>query len=167
MYHFIYKAVKFVEKRLKWPGHFCRNTCGFGKVVAFELSREVKNSPKQEPGEGYAKYQARLLQEQFRQFKSVISSVGNNFIIEYAKYVRKLPSLRDAIVKWSPRKLNEKKKYQETFLRENWKKLPEMRKNEDSFLSCKTCSLQFADKQALFPVKSAFLKVKALNKLAS
>ena len=141
----------------------CPNTCGFAKTVAFELTQEVKKSLKQEPDEGYANYQTKLLREQFRQFKGVFSGAGNNFDIEYSKFVTKLPTLRDAIVKWNPRKFEEKKKYLKTFSRENWEKLLDTRKNEHSLVNCKSCCLRFADIQALFPVKSVLLKVKALN----
>ena len=103
----------------------CPNTCGFSKTVAFELTQEGKKSLKQEPDESYAKYQTKLLQQQFRQFKSVFSGTGNNFDTEYSKYVKKLPSLKDAIIKWNTIKLEEKKKHLKTFSRENWEKLSE------------------------------------------
>ena len=41
-------------------------------------------------------------------------------------------------------------------------KLSEPRKREHTFANCKSCSLRYADVQAIFPVRSAVLKGKAL-----
>ena len=140
----------------------CPNTCGFGKIVALELARGIKDCVAREAGESNIKYKARLLQEQHEQFKTIFSSIGQSFHIDFTKYAKKLPSLKEAINKWNPRKSEEKKKYLATFSRANWEKLPEARKQEHSLANCKSCSLRFADIQALFPVKSAVLKGKAL-----
>lgn len=141
----------------------CPNTCGFGKILALELSREAGNSLLREKGESNTKFRARILQEQYRQFKSVFSIVEDNFNLDFHKFTKKLPSLRDAINKWNYRKVEEKKKYLTTFSRANWEKLPDARKKEHSFSNCKSCALRYADIQAVFPVKSAVLKGKALK----
>lgn len=141
----------------------CPNTCGFGKIVALELSRKVGNSLPREKGEGNTKYHARLLQEQYKQFKCVFNVVEENFDVDFRKFTKKLPSLRDAINKWNYRKAEEKKTYLDTFSCANWQKLPDTRKKEHTFSNCKSCALRYADIQALFPVKSAVLKGKALK----
>ena len=88
----------------------CASTCGFGKVVALELSRETCKSLRRVAGEGDAKYKTSVNQEQYRQFRSLFASVVNNFEIDYTKFTKKFPSLRDTINKWSRVKLDEKKK---------------------------------------------------------
>ena len=140
----------------------CPNTCGFRKIVALELSKEIGKSLPRAHGKGNSKYKARVLQEQYRQFKSFFEPVSGNFDIDYKQFTKKLPSLKDAVSKWSRVKLAEKKKYLETFSRANWVKLSESRKREHTFANCKSCSLRHADVQAIFPVKSAVLKAKTL-----
>lgn len=116
-----------------------------------------------EPGEGNTKFRARVLQEQYQQFKSVFSVVEESFNLDFRKFAKKLPSLREAINKWSFRKSEEKKLYLATFSRAEWEKLSENRKKEHSFSNCKSCAVRYAGVQALFPVKSAVLKGKALK----
>ena len=79
--------------------------------MALELSRKVGNSLPREKGEGNTKYHARLLQEQYKQFKCVFNVVEENFDVDFRKFTKKLPSLRDAVNKWNYRKAEEKKTY--------------------------------------------------------
>ena len=121
----------------------CPNTCGFGKIVALELSRKVGNSLPREKGEGNTKYHARLLQEQYNQFKSFFNVVEENFDIDFRKFTKKLPSLRDAINKWNYRKAEEKT-YLDTFSCANCQKLPDTRKRSTPF---QTARVQHYDMQ--------------------
>lgn len=141
----------------------CPNTCGYGKIVALELSREAGKSLPRKKGESNTRFRARMLHEQHQQFKSTFSIVEEGFNLDFNKFTKKLPSLRDAINKWNFRKVEEKKRYLSTFSRANWEKLPDARKKEHSFSNCKSCALRYADIQALFPVKSAALKGKAMK----
>ena len=94
----------------------CPNTCGFAKVVAFELSKDISKTLEWSKGESSAKYKSRVLTEEYKQFKSVFAPVADNFNIEYTKFVQKLPSLKDAIQNWSRTKRDEKQKYLDTFI---------------------------------------------------
>lgn len=141
----------------------CPNTCGFAKVVALEVSRKVAESLRREEGESKTKHHIRLQHEQYDQFKSFFSIVKESFNIDFTKFIKKLPPLRDAIKKWNFRKANEKEKFLETYSCVNWEKLSENRKKEHTFTNCKACALRHADVQALFPVKSNVLKAKALQ----
>lgn len=131
------------------------STCGFGRVVALEVSRKVVVL--KEKGESKTRHNARIQQECYRMYKENFSGVIENFDIGFTKFTKKLPTLKDAMNKWNYRKTEEKKKYLKTFSSEMWAKLSPDRKSEHTFISCKSCALRHADIQALFPVKSKFL----------
>ena len=142
--------------RPKMQGTFLSpSTCGFGRILALEANRRVDLL--KEKGESRTKYQARFQQECYRQYKESFGDVKENFDIDFEKFTKKLSTLQDAINKWNPRKINEKKQYLETFSSSSWEKLSETRKSEHSFTNCKGCALRHAETQALFPVKSRYL----------
>ena len=95
----------------------CPNTCGFGKIITLELSREVPKSLPRSKGEGITKYKARVFHKEYKQFLSVFALTASNFEIEYAKFVKRLPSLKETFNNWSRVKLHDKKKNLETFSR--------------------------------------------------
>lgn len=130
-------------------------TCGFGRIVALEVSRKVA-LPK-DKRESKTKHNARIQQECYKLFKETFGDFNENFDIGFSKFTKKLPTLKNTINKWNNRKLEEKKKYLDTFSSLNWEKLSPVRKSEHSFTNCKCCALRHADTQALFPVKSKFL----------
>ena len=129
--------------------------------MALEISREAAKSLQSEPGE--SKTKLRVLHEQYEQFKRYFSVVGENFNLEFKQFTKKLPSLKEAINKWSFTKSDEKKLYLATFSRTEWEKLSDNRKMEHLFANCKSCAVRYASVQALFPVKSAVLKAKAVK----
>ena len=138
------------------------NTCGFGRVVAFEASGKV-TLPK-EKGESPAKYTSRLQRQIYEVFTTTFSEVRGNFVIGFDLFRKKLPTLKDAYRKWNSRKREERKLYFETFSSAKWEKLSLARKKEHSFSNCKSCSFRHADIQAIFPVKSrALLGIARLN----
>lgn len=140
----------------------CPNTCGFGRIVALEVSREAVRQ--KERGESSVLYRSHCLQEQYKLFKNQFASVEETFqIINYQQFIKKLPSLKDVINKWNFRKIDEKRRYLNEFSRTNWAKLSDARKKEHSFPNCKGCALRYAETQSLFPVKSTILKQKALQ----
>ena len=108
----------------------CPNTCGFPKIVAVELSRDIQYRVPREKSESKAKYQTRLLQQLYKKYQAIFGDVGDNFDIGYSQFIKKLPKLKELINKWNFRKAEEKKKYLETFSRANWEKLYENRKQE-------------------------------------
>lgn len=139
----------------------CPNTCGFGKILALEAARNVELS--RENGESPTRFKARVLKESFAIYKENFKLVEENFNIDFSKFTKKLPALRKYINTWNFRKIDEKKKYLNTFSGSAWKKLSPARKSEHSFDNCKGCKLRYADVQGLFPVKSAVLKGKAIQ----
>lgn len=139
----------------------CPSTCGFAKVAALELSRKTAGSMRKEPGEGSSKFQARVKQEVFKEYNIVFSECREQFSLDFLKFHKKLPGLKEVFTKWNFRKANEKSQYLEVFSTENWKKLSSPRKNEHSLANCKACKVRYASTQAYFPVKSNVLKGKA------
>lgn len=126
----------------------CPNTCGFARIAATEISREISSSIQREKEESSTKYQARIKHE---------------ISVEPLQFHKRLPGLRNAINKWNFRKAHEKQKYLETFSRKNWFAMSTNRKKEHSFSNCKGCAIRNPHIQAFFTVKSSFLKGKAKN----
>ena len=142
----------------------CPNSCGFAKVVAIEVAREVGSLTKKESKESETKYHARLKQEQYNQYTKDFSEVAKEkFRIDFASFNKKLPNLREKFTKWSFRKKDEKEKFIKTFSREQWRNLPVARKIEHSLANCKACAVRHATEQAYFSgqEKSIALKGKA------
>ena len=75
----------------------CPNTCGFAKTVALELARGIKTVFAREVDESSMKYQISLMEEQYRQFKTIFSATGQSYDIGYTKYAKKFDSLKEAI----------------------------------------------------------------------
>ena len=139
----------------------CPLSCGFGKVLALETSRQVADFMRKNDGENPREYRSRLLHEQYNKFNESFRVVHDNFKVNFKTFIKKLPILRETVKKWNFRKSEEKKKFLSTFSSANWEKLSENRKKEHTFESCRACALRHADVQALFPVKSKLLKAKA------
>jgi len=137
------------------------NTCGFARIAAIEIAREIPRSIQRGKEESSTKYQARVKTETFKGFKNTFEDCPENFSIDFLQFDKKLPGLRNAVNKWNFRKADEKQKYLETFSQNNWVKLSLTRKKEHSFTECKGCALRYSHIQAFFPVKSAYLKGKA------
>lgn len=147
----------------------CPGTCGFAKVIAFELSNGACSSITRGEKESKTKYQARLKQEQFAEFNRIYtvgidsSSSGDIKSICFQQFHKKLPGLREKIIKWNGRKLHEKEKFLETFSLKAWQQMSESKRREHCFTNCKGCTVRFCEIQAYFPVKSSFLIGKAMQ----
>ena len=137
------------------------STCGFARVLALEASRKATSQISRVNRESQTKYKARVLQETYKIYKSNFAIVQENFNPEFSKFTKKLSKLKEYFNKWNFRKLDEKKKYLDTFSSCEWEKLSDIRKCEHSFENCRGCSLRYADVEACFPVKSLFLKGEA------
>lgn len=138
------------------------NTCGFAKVVALELSREVGKAILKDQNESHTKYLSRVKQEQFKRFQGTFTDCKEgNFTVEFKKFQQNLPALRDTFNKWNCRKAEEKISFLETFSGDKWQKLSLSRKKEHSFSNCKGCAVRYANVLSYFPVKSSVLKGKA------
>lgn len=94
------------------------------------------------------------MQECFKRYNEVFKDRADAFAIEFLKFQKKIPALRNMFSSWNPRKKAEKEKYLETFSIQNWVKMAPSLKTEHSFENCKGCYHRYAETQALLPVKS-------------
>ena len=132
----------------------CPTSCGFARVAALEIVRETTKTLRRENGEGTAKFRARSMQECYKRFNKVFEDRSEQFAIEFLKFQKKIPALREMFSSWNPRKKDEKEKYVEKFSIQNWEKMPPALKTEHSFANCKGCYHRYPEIQALLPVKS-------------
>ena len=139
----------------------CPNVCGFAKVVALEIGKEVQNSIKKKECESVKDYRNHVKEEQYKRFNNSFSETGGKFDIDITKFHKNLLNLKSKVRKWSPRKSAEKSEYLNTFSIESWNNLPMARKREHSLANCRGCAVRYANVQSYFPVQSRFLIAKA------
>lgn len=140
----------------------CPNTCGFAKVLALEVSREVGRSNLKEKNESPTRYKSRIRNVEYDRYQSYFTDASQcKMDVSLASFTKNLPALRNTINQWSTSRLNEKYKFLQTFSVDNWEKLSPARKREHTFTNCKSCAVRFTDIQAYFPVRSPMLKGKA------
>ena len=136
------------------------DTCGFAKIAALEIEKEVKNAVKGN-GAPSSDNTTKLKQEQYNQFNAYFNnSKGgkNRFEISFLKYNINVLRLKTAVGKWNYQKSAEKKQYLETFSLKQWQKLSHQKKAEHCLANCRGCALRYATVLAFFPVKSRFLQ---------
>ena len=136
------------------------DTCGFAKIAALEIEKEVKNAVKGNAASS-SDNKTKLKQVQYKQFNAYFNnSEGgkNKFEINFLKYNINVLRLKTAVGKWSYQKSAEKKQYLETFSLKQWQKLSQQKKAEHCLANCRGCALRYATVQAFFPVKSRFLQ---------
>lgn len=136
------------------------DTCGFAKIAALEIEKEVKNAVKGN-GASACENTTKPKQEQYKQFNAYFNnSEGgkNRFEISFSKYNINLLKLKTTVGMWSYQKSAEKKQYLETFSLKQWQKLSQQKKDEHCLANCRECALRYATVQAFFPVKSRFLQ---------
>ena len=98
------------------------DTCGFAKIAALEIEKEVKNAVKGN-GAPSSDNTTKLKQEQYNQFNAYFNnSEGgkNRFEISFLKYNINVLRLKTAVGKWNYQKSAEKKQYLETFSLKQW-----------------------------------------------
>jgi len=133
-------------------------TCGFAKVAAFNAAKESRAILKEKNSS-----KSQELQETFKLFCDALKEHSNAQEIDFQTFVRRFPYFEAVIKKWNPRKKAEKDTYFAKFSSESWTNLSQAKKREHSFSNCKGCYQNYADIQALFPVRSPNLKKKAKN----
>jgi len=94
------------------------------------------------------------MQECYKQFNDVFKERSEEFAIDFLKFQKKTPALRDMVSHWNPRQKDEKEKYLETFSIKNWKEMAHAEKNLHSFSNCQGCYHRYTEIQALLPVRS-------------
>lgn len=94
------------------------------------------------------------MQECYKRFNETSKERSEEFAIDFLKFQKKIPALRDMFSRWNPRRKGEKEKYVETFSIKNWKEMAHAEKNKHSFSNCQGCYHRYAEIQALLPVKS-------------
>lgn len=132
----------------------CPTSCGFARTAALEIVKETTKTFRRENGEGTAKFRARSMQECYKRFNETSKERSEEFAIDFLKFQKKIPALRDMFSRWNPRRKGEKEKYVETFSIKNWKEMAHAEKNKHSFSNCQGCYHRYAEIQALLPVKS-------------
>lgn len=139
----------------------CLRSCGFARVAALVLGRKVSAELFKEEKEGQAKFCARTLQEHYKRYTELFKAEEGSFRIDFAKFRKKLPQLRDFLKSWNPQQKVEKEKYVNHFSPESWNQLPPERKREHRFADCKGYQKRDAEIHTLFPVRSKQFKEKA------
>ena len=139
----------------------CPNVCGFAKVVALEIGKEVQNSIKKKECESVKDYRNHVKEEQYKRFNNSFSETCGKFDIDITKFHKNLLHLKSKVRKWNLRKSAEKSEYLNTFSIESWNNLPMARKREHSLANCRGCAVRYANVQSYSPVQSRFLIAKA------
>lgn len=116
--------------------------------------------------EGQAKFCTCKLQEHYKRYTELLKDQEGAFLIEFTKFRKKLPQLRDFFKSWNPRQKVEKDKYLNHFSPESWSQLPPERKKEHRLADCPGCRKHDAEFQALFPVRSKQLREKRIMKIS-
>ena len=129
-------------------------TCGFGKGLAWEISKKVDDEWKFGDSDKRTKLkQSCQITERFNHFVAVFASCKENFAIDLKGFRKILPDLRKKIAGWS-RKIHERNQYTATFNAKSWKRLPAAEQVKHMFQNCQACQDHFVAVQALFPVQS-------------
>jgi len=137
------------------------HSCGFARVAALLLGRQVSAELLKEEKEGEAKFCACKVEEHYKRYTELFKDQEDAFPIDFTKFRNKLPQLRDFFKSWNPRQKVEKEKYVNHFSPESWSQLLPERKKEHHLADCKGCQRRDAEFQALFPVRSKQFKGKA------
>lgn len=130
------------------------NTCGFAKVIAWQLSHVARKETTRLEDERQAKYRARVMVEQHRRFVETFSECQGNFAIDFHCFQTKFPGLQQKFTRWNSRKMNERSIYLTTFSIEKWTQLSSSEKDGHSLMECRRCTQGNNYEQSLFPVKS-------------
>ena len=134
------------------------NTCGFSKVIAWQLAKSTWSKATRLERETLPKFRSRISKLHYENFIQTFSECKENFCVDFATFQSKYPDLQAKFVKWNSRKINERAIYVSTFDLEKWKKLPSSKKAEHNLVECRGCSLTYSYQQSLFPVKSIQFK---------
>lgn len=94
------------------------------------------------------------MQECYKQFNEVFKDRSEEIAIDFSKFQKKIPALRDMFSCWNPRRKDEKERHLETFSIKNWNEMVRVEKKEHSFSNCQGCYHCYAEIQALLSVKS-------------
>ena len=133
------------------------HTCGFAKVIAWQLTKVTQKETQRMKDEGQAKYRSRVMAEHHKRFLGIFSECKDNFAIDLQCFEKKFPDLQQKFVRWNSRKINERSIYITTFNVDTWKLSPS-KKAEHSLMECHGCAHGNSYEQLLFPVKSKQFK---------
>ena len=141
------------------------NTCCFAKVAAIFSSKEARKKLTSNKGH---KGNSAFLELRFKIFKDVFKSREDVYNVDFRYFNKKVVKLESVITHWNSWKLDERKKFLETFAVEEWKKLPFDKKRKHMLISCKGCQQGYGSVQSTYPVKSnIFKKMQNANPLPS
>ena len=129
-------------------------TCGFSKVIAWEVLETTRREIKREPEESISTFRSRLSVAQYQLFVIAFNDRKENFAIPQKYFHAKLTDLQKKFSRWNSRKIEERTHYLNTFSATTWSRLSLAQKDEHSLMDCKGCAQRYSQKQLLFPVKS-------------
>ena len=136
----------------------CPLTCGFVKVAAYSAFISSKDLA-QEKNEGSSKYQARKIRLRFDKYNEFFGEeLESGFLIPFQTFTKKFPDFLSFMQKWKSRKKGDKETFLKHFSLECWNKLSKAKKREHQLQSCKGCFMNHSDMQAVFPVRSKYMK---------
>ena len=134
--------------------YMCPNICGFAKVLALEIAKELVESSLKKEGETDKKYQDHLKGEQDKRFNDSFSETDGKFNIDIRKFKKNLSNLKSKFRKWNIVKSAEKGNYRKTFLSVNWNNFPMARKKEHSLANCRGSAVRYTNVQSYLPIQS-------------
>jgi len=115
----------------------CPTSCGFARTAALEIVKETTQTFRRENGKGTAKFRARSMLECYKRFNEIFKERSEEFDIDFLKFQKKIPALRDMFSRCKPRRKDEKEKYLETFSIKNWKEMARAEKTSIRFQTAK------------------------------
>jgi hypothetical protein len=128
-------------------------TCGFAKVIAWQLAKSTQSKAVRSEGESLPKFRSRISKLHYDNFVQAFTECKENFSVDFRAFQCKFPELQKKIARWNSRKINERVVYLATFDAEKWKKLTSSKNAEHSLMNCVGCSRRYSYEQSLFPVK--------------
>ena len=114
-------------------------TCGFAKVIAWQLAKSTQSKAERSEGESLPKFRSRISMLHYDNFVQAFTECKENFSVDFAAFQCKFPELKKKFVRWNSRKINEHVVYLATFEAEKWKKLTSSKKAEHSLMNCVGC----------------------------
>ena len=77
------------------------------------------------------------MQECYKRFNEVFKDRSEEFAIDFSKFQKKIPALRDMFSRWNPKRKDEKERYLETFSIKNWNEMARVEKKNICFQTAK------------------------------
>jgi hypothetical protein len=73
------------------------NTCGFSKVIAWQLAKSTQSKATRLDGESLPKFRSRISKLNYENFIQTFSECKENFCIDFAVFQSKFPDLQNEV----------------------------------------------------------------------